>query len=374
MTTLSNRAAQEWTRYRFYGIHLKANFNLFSESGYFMKSLTGIRGIFCVYVFFYHLFPINSSFIKNGLVSVDLFLVLSGYILSYAHEKDFSHKFSEYNVWEFMKKRIFRIFPLNTFIILMVSLLMLIPQHYLHDGILKIKPDAFFTNLLLINIFSCHEVSYNSFYQSSINFTSWSLSAEFILYTFFPFIFYLVNNNKSITTPAFVCSISIMEVIFQLHDHSLPIYGFDALARCACDFVIGILMFNSNIFQMSGKRSIKVDALFVLMLFSFFIHKSFLVSIILFSIIIKNMNDSHSLSEKILSTPLIVYLGDISFSIYMNHLVIGDIMRNVFKDILFKGFYGHEFLNFAIVTLAVSIFTYHCIEKPARIYLRRKFC
>ena len=112
----------------------------------------------------------------------------------------------------------------------------------------------------------------------------------------------------------------------------------------------------------------------MLMLISFFIHKSFLIGIILFSIIIKNMNDSHSLSEKILSTPLIVYLGDISFSIYMNHLVIGIIMSNVFKEILFKGFYGHEFLNFAIVTLAVSIFTYHCIEKPARIYLRRKFC
>lgn len=51
-----------------------------------IKSLTGVRGIAAVYVVIYNIINQSESyFINNGYLGVDIFFVLSGYVLSYAH-------------------------------------------------------------------------------------------------------------------------------------------------------------------------------------------------------------------------------------------------------------------------------------------------
>ncbi|HHR1195521.1 TPA: acyltransferase family protein [Klebsiella pneumoniae] len=56
-----------------------------------IDSLTGIRGIAAIYVVIYHLFhhASDNNFINNGYLSVDLFFILSGFIITHAHRNDF---------------------------------------------------------------------------------------------------------------------------------------------------------------------------------------------------------------------------------------------------------------------------------------------
>ncbi|QTP13918.1 acyltransferase [Serratia symbiotica] len=81
-----------------------------------IKSLTGVRGIAAVYVVIYHIInPSESYFINNGYLGVDIFFVLSGYVLSYTHLQDFSSYFSIKKYFNFITSRFIRVWPLYFF-------------------------------------------------------------------------------------------------------------------------------------------------------------------------------------------------------------------------------------------------------------------
>src|SRR3977135_1159967 len=85
-----------------------------------IDSLTGLRGIAALWVALYHgvgALPIEGAIpavVRNivgcGWLAVDLFFVLSGYVISYVHQRDFVRVTpSEY--LRFLKLRIARIYP-----------------------------------------------------------------------------------------------------------------------------------------------------------------------------------------------------------------------------------------------------------------------
>ncbi|MCY1453227.1 hypothetical protein D9M71_702050 [compost metagenome] len=62
------------------------------------------------------------------------------------------------------------------------------------------------------------------------------------------------------------------------------------------------------------------------------------------------------------SNPVSVYLGKISFSLYMCHIMVLFVERKLF---------GMMDLKYEIpIILAFSMFLYHCIEEPARKVIR----
>lgn len=82
-------------------------------------SLTGIRGVAAIWVVVFHLgqgtpnFSIvpglySYSLVFNGFRGVDLFFILSGFIMMHAHAKDFEHVELE-SVRRFALLRLFRI-------------------------------------------------------------------------------------------------------------------------------------------------------------------------------------------------------------------------------------------------------------------------
>lgn len=73
-----------------------------------IKSLTGVRGVFALYVVLFHLVNRDfggklDSFLMSGYISVDFFFLLSGFIMSMVHS-EFSVK-SGGNYSYFMFKR-----------------------------------------------------------------------------------------------------------------------------------------------------------------------------------------------------------------------------------------------------------------------------
>ena len=146
-------------------------------------SIDGLRGIAISLVLMFHIWPNYFSF---GYVGVDLFFVLSGYLISkiiYTKlEKD------NFSLKEFYRNRIRRIFPsliIVLFSCLTFGYLFLFPNE-LENLAKHIKSSAFFyENFRLIN-----EVGYwdeAAILKPLLHF--WSLAIEEQFYIFWPLIF-----------------------------------------------------------------------------------------------------------------------------------------------------------------------------------------
>src|ERR1700757_84758 len=105
-----------------------------------IPSLTGVRGVAALWVFLTHSYGfaahilnapalLRSSFLVNGFRGVDLFFILSGFILMHVHAGDFK-TISQNALKRFFITRFFRIYPLNTVILLALVPLVLFAPSY----------------------------------------------------------------------------------------------------------------------------------------------------------------------------------------------------------------------------------------------------
>jgi peptidoglycan/LPS O-acetylase OafA/YrhL len=100
-----------------------------------IPSLTGVRGVAAAWVFLTHFQLVMAAYLEapginaktfmynslsNGYRGVDLFFVLSGFILMYVHRADFQ-QLSTVAMHDFYLMRFFRVYPLNT--VILVALL-----------------------------------------------------------------------------------------------------------------------------------------------------------------------------------------------------------------------------------------------------------
>lgn len=151
-----------------------------------IKSLTGIRGAAALWVLAYHL-EMYRDFLNlpsipvltEGWRGVDLFFILSGFVLAYAHPGEFS-------ITEFAKKRFLRIYPVPTAVLALIVLgLALDPalkawlehsDHNVNHSVLALVS----TLTLTTRIFPITEGDWNG--------PTWSLSFEILGYATFPFL------------------------------------------------------------------------------------------------------------------------------------------------------------------------------------------
>src|ERR1035437_252958 len=84
-----------------------------------IKSLTGVRGIAACSVMFYHLSHIrpfaqyNFRIVSKGYLCVDLFFVLSGFVMALVYSKTFQHGCTKRDYRKFLFNRMARVFPLH---------------------------------------------------------------------------------------------------------------------------------------------------------------------------------------------------------------------------------------------------------------------
>ncbi len=90
-----------------------------------IRSLTTLRAVGAAMVFFYHLtehLPLNSVLfiVQQGFVGVDIFFVLSGYILARRYFDEVQEH--NFNFRRYMTRRVARIYPLYFFILILTAL------------------------------------------------------------------------------------------------------------------------------------------------------------------------------------------------------------------------------------------------------------
>ena len=355
-----------------------------------IKSFEGGRGLAALIVALFHL-RIGEAFfspIRHGYLFVDLFFVLSGFLIYTAYSGKLENGHA---VRSFLIRRFGRLFPLLIFATLafvaLQNLIIFAKSQAIAHGYA-----SFFRapGLLEYQIPTAKEIistltlthSLGVFDDLILNYASWSISTEFYAYVLFAALCFLLKGRIRIIAFAIIFLVGFLVTVWaSLVIHQCLQAGrcFDVsydfgFTRCISSFLLGALVchfgrslqFNANKLQFVALSMMTaifwwVDA-YPWVAFGF----SAACSLLILSI----SRDTGFLSHLLKSKPFQV-LGERSYSIYMMHPVILIPMISYLNYV--KGFMmgAVVMLVYVSVLVLISGWTYKLIENPFRLWFNR---
>ena len=293
-----------------------------------IPSLTGIRGVAAVWVLFFHLnalFPRlihNSSFITAGYHAVDLFFILSGFILMYVHSQDFIHP-TWLKTCEFYAARVTRVYPLNATILFGILIAFSWQTRFITWSRIQ-QPGSysvagFYQTLILANRWGRSLGEWNE--------PTWSLSLEIVGYVLFPFLVLGISRVRRawVSVLLGLTSLSLL-ILFQALTHTLYINSIGRLGavRMLLGFFCGMLMCHLRQLApfLSGtpKRVAWISC--VLITGCIFVGPLHPLLVFPFASLIWALSYREGFVNTVLADGFAVYLGRISFALYLVHIPI----------------------------------------------------
>lgn len=344
---------------------------------YYRPEIDGLRAVAVFSVIFYHAnFVIfNQSLFSGGFLGVDIFFVISGYLITSIILKEI-YKTNNFSFINFYERRVRRIIPALLFVMLCS-----LPFAYL---ILLIDPIIDFSKSVISSIFFFSNFYFNltgnvygeesTYYKPFLH--TWSLSVEEQFYILFPvFLVLIIKFFKKYLSIFLSIGILISISFSQYLSIHHPGFNFYQIFSRGFELLLGSLLsyFELNYGGGGSRKSSRVfNQLFpklgiVLIIFSFFFFndKDLLPSI--YSLIplsgvclIIWFSHKDELVTKILSNKIFVFFGLISYSLYLFHYPIFAFSRilEIFNDY-------YKFI-FIFLTIIISVFSYYYIERIFR--------
>lgn len=285
------------------------------------------------------------DFFRHGWMGVEVFFVISGFVIPYSLFQS-NFRFKHYGL--FIKKRLLRIEPAY-----LISLLLILILNY------SISKTSFFLGKeFSISSFDVllHLGYLVEFFDAKwLNDVYWTLAVEFHYYIL---IGVLVALWKRVNIFWFFISISflIMFSHFPISTIKLTSYtNIFALGLIACQFKIGKIS--------------QISYLIVTLLISLSVYLT-QGSIVCFVTLITSL--LITLKSNVYVPKWLIYLGEISFSLYLLHTTVGGKFINLCKRLSLS-----EPVKFLVVIMALllSIFVsrifYKIIEKPSHMMSRK---
>jgi peptidoglycan/LPS O-acetylase OafA/YrhL len=369
-----------------------------------IASLTSLRGIAALVVvmhhFCYYLLPETgkilssySHFFQNGYLWVDFFFILSGFIMTHVYGKYFSTAVSTGNYRSYLTSRFARIYPLHLFVIVMFFGLE-VAKLYLFNlpaftG--KFNLTALFASVSLLQAFdlNCPPLFWCDTYWNE---PAWSISIEFVIYCFFPWLLLLRSKlDRQFNLIIYICTLMLILLLIQFTRGNLDaIIGIPAIARCGLEAILGIITYKT--YQRGNYHNyVNLNLLAIISIgwIGYVMHnwvdrgRSFHDWSILpaFSLLILAVStQTNSLISKFVNSQVIVYLGTISYSIYMVHWLISELVKTVWLDRYHVAF-GTNFETWqaaiALIILMPTVLltaslTYRFVEIPMRSLIKTK--
>jgi len=307
-----------------------------------IEELEGVRGLAAILVVLFHIPHWNPlcdiGIINNGSLMVDLFFVLSGYIIYSTYGNKIS---SAKELFRFQFLRLGRLYPVHI-LFLLIFLIFEIGKYIIQVkfGISSPNNLAFKNNNLATfveQLFLVQSVLPDN--GESYNYPAWSISVEFYTYLIFGFIMLFSSKTRNYYMGAIVL-ISLILLVTE------STYGFSPLLRCNEGFFIGCFTayFSTRIKAVQGYYSyIFFFGIICFLQMNNVPHLQYLIYFLTSGLIVGLVNSDDGLLKKVLRSKPIAWLGSISYSIYMSHAAIVwvsiQILRFVFlrKEIVVKG-------------------------------------
>ncbi|PEC85484.1 acyltransferase [Bacillus cereus] len=348
-----------------------------------IKELDSIRGLAALTVVFGHFCLMLPSlpnsikfsplrFLWAGGEAVIVFYVLSGFVLSMAlyHSKT--------NYWGYLIKRFVRIYIPYYFWIIVTFAFFILFSPYEVVGLRDWFYDRWQGSITKLDIIN-HFVLLNNFFTENYNPVIWSLAQEIRISIMFPLLFLLFYKLNWKKTILFALSFSLISVFLNmLHIGKAEGFynGYADTLHFTSMFMVGMLLFKHQEKLIYSYRNLKkfnkgflIALGIILYLYSILIYgisrndTTFLLKdwgVVMGVSIFIIMAMSNLKVKAFLNKSVFVYLGEISYSIYLCHFPI--------MMVLFKILYTKIPIFFLLIlcitmTLLFSIVSYHLIEK-----------
>ncbi|MDD3019926.1 MAG: acyltransferase [Alphaproteobacteria bacterium] len=271
------------------------------------------------------------SVIENNYVFVDFFFVLSGFVIARNYWEKLKTKTE---LRRFMIVRWGRVYPLHAFM-----LILFIGLEYARSSV---EGDAMFSSQvksfesLIENIFLVH--SMGIYPDLSWNIPSWSISVEFFSYLTFAVVL-LVAGPKRLPAISIIIALAAPIILWVFVREYEAAYTYDyGFIRCLGGFFAGVL-----VCKLYEKSQVKLDQ--IGMGHATFLEILMLVSVILFTMNVDNTYLSYAAPylfsvcvlvfaieggyvSTALKTKPFLFLGALSYSLYMTHAFVQRVMVN----------------------------------------------
>ena len=353
----------------------------------YLPSIDSLRALAVLAVIIYH---VDVNYLPGGFLGVDLFFVLSGYLISSLIIKEY-RKTGSLNLYNFYIRRARRLLPAVYFMITVGLVVMVLFNEVL---LRKSHLDAIFGYIYSSNWwYIFHKLDYfDSFGAQSPFKHLWSLAIEEQFYMIFPLLFLLVNRKKKSKDGTYKLNKNFLYVVlglilvsliahillFDINNISRIYFGTDTRAFSLLVGVVGAILYPME--RLHAKVTLQQNMVYsvvslvsIATLITVMIYTSeyntllyrggFLLVAILGLIVIISSGKQHTLMSRLLSFKPVVFIGKISYSLYLWHFPVL-VLTTPVSEI------GNPNILFVILrivlTFAVAIVSYVFVETPIR--------
>ena len=312
----------------------------------YLPSIDSLRALAVLAVIIYH---VDVNYLPGGFLGVDLFFVLSGYLISSLIIKEF-RKTGTVNLYNFYIRRARRLLPAVYFMITVGLVVMVLFNEVL---LRKSHLDAIFGYIYSSNWwYIFHKLDYfDSFGAQSPFKHLWSLAIEEQFYMIFPLLFLLVNRKKKSKDGTYKLNKNFLYVVlglilvsliahillFDINNISRIYFGTDTRAFSLLVGVVGAILYpmerlHSKVTPQQNMiysilSLVSIAGLITVMIYTseyntWLYRGGFLLVAILGLIVIISSGKQHTLMSRLLSFKPIVFIGKISYSLYLWHFPV----------------------------------------------------
>ena len=331
--------------------------------------IQSLRAFSVLIVFFYHL---NLDIFSKGYFGVDIFFVISGYVISQRIYKDYILN-NKILIKDFFIRRLKRIFPVLIFVISTTLIIYII-----FGSVVFLKKNfdtSFFSILGVSNIyFLLRKKNYfDTSFDDPLGHT-WSLGVEEQFYIIYPLLLYLLFTNikfekeKKISFIFFIVSIALIILTFYFSTINPELVFYFPIFRF-WEFLAGCILFFISV-KFNGNRNNLISSfcfIIILVILFFDLPETYIsyvsinLLVVIFSSLLIFFYTENIFNKIIFENKIAIFIGNISYSLYLWHLPV------IYFTELYYGNYIKNLISLPI-SIFLSVITYHFIEKKFRYF------
>ncbi len=331
----------------------------------YKPEIEGLKAFAVIAVIINHF---NKDILPSGFLGVDIFFVISGYLITSSLSATKNKKFLEF-IFNFYIKRFKRLFPLLSVFVLIISFFICLfdpnPQFSLRTGISSLFG--------ISNIYLFKQATEYFAQSTNLNvFThTWSLGVEIQFYLLFPFVFWFSgfrkNNNfrRLSTILLFLLIFSLIAFIYIYPINQSAAYFLmpTRIWEIASGSLLFIFIQSKGLFFKS-MRKLPPSLIIVATISVMFMPISFAalstILIVIFTALLITCLKKGTLFFKFFTNKQVVDIGSISYSLYLWHWGIISLSRWTI------GLHWWSIPIQIVLIYVLSNLSYKIIEKPLR--------
>jgi peptidoglycan/LPS O-acetylase OafA/YrhL len=326
-----------------------------------IPGLTGLRGVGAIWVVCFHAqYGRHLPIAQSGYLGVDLFFILSGFVLSHAHPVT-RWDWTRYRT--FLRTRFARIFPMHWAALAFLGLVLVI-----YPEVRAAMPERFRWLSFTSSIFLVQSWWWGT--PAPWNGPAWSLSTEWLVSIAFPL--FLIPARR-IIRPGLAalscasCLIAFAVFLFVTNNHVPDVVApRPAVIKTVCEFAAGCFLYRIY------AAGVKINAMTMLAGASLIVTgltfpALAMLTVLGFPVLILLATQPSNLVTRALSSPVMLYLGEISYSIYLLHWIALRPSNGLQAALGVRGATSLLwFFGYLTLVIALSTLTYRLIEVPGR--------